>query len=418
MGFDSSCAEIVRMMQGFNKLVISTHCDVSNDVVTKSNSLVQFAPTSRAKSLSVLALLKRMQWDDVYIAALGQHDEDNFMKTQYEDLVSLLRNNDVKTKSSFVLLDDAPYATKRMLRLVMDNYLKKRVFIVIDGSIYGDYAVRLIDTMARFGLLQTGEYFVITLLDDYKTDGWMTSLTNNPFFHSIIYDGDTRCVTSSLYMEQWRSMGLVSFLPPMEHESRGWETFVDRIWESYATPPCPPLCPLYTKGIDKSVGYNAITYWKTIAIIYDATAFMLKQLGKGVRAGVDVSNGSDVQNLFRNQKFKSVTGKDIYLNSYGAAQHQYQYILPLQLSNKGIMTNTLSVVADFIPNGDEAYAYVLRNNSVGFQYINGKPPTGKPRCGFHGELCEESNDHGRYYIILGVVFSLLTFAAIIAFIRQ
>lgn len=51
--------------------------------------------------------------------------------------------------------------------------------------------------------------------------------------------------------------------------------------------------------------YDIIAYWKSIATVYDATAFTLKQLDYAADAGIDVFNGSALRDLFRNQKFQS-----------------------------------------------------------------------------------------------------------------
>jgi hypothetical protein len=66
-----------------------------------------------------------MQWEITYIAAIGTTNDD-FLSAQYDDLVSLLQNNNMKVDYSFVLLDASPFTDARILKLVMDNYINAR----------------------------------------------------------------------------------------------------------------------------------------------------------------------------------------------------------------------------------------------------------------------------------------------------
>ncbi len=66
-----------------------------------------------------------MQWEVIYVAAIGA-SYDDFLSIQYEDLVSLLQNNNMEINSSLVIVDAAPFSASRILKLVMDNYLSAR----------------------------------------------------------------------------------------------------------------------------------------------------------------------------------------------------------------------------------------------------------------------------------------------------
>ncbi len=66
-----------------------------------------------------------MQWEVIYVAGIGA-SYDDFLNTQYEDLVSLLQNNNMEVNYSLVILDAEPFSVTRILKLVMDNYLSAR----------------------------------------------------------------------------------------------------------------------------------------------------------------------------------------------------------------------------------------------------------------------------------------------------
>uniref|UniRef100_A0A914V749 guanylate cyclase n=1 Tax=Plectus sambesii TaxID=2011161 RepID=A0A914V749_9BILA len=423
MGFDNNCSQIIRTAQSFNTFAVSISCDYFPTDEPTHDSFLQFNPGLSAKIKALISFLKAMRWNNVVLISLIASDGADHLNERSMTLTTLQSNGINVADTAHIIDNVGQMQVRAMVKAVMNTYLKTRIYVLLDFTSMSALTKLLLDTMSRFGILETGEYFAIGIAQDTDIDSWYLSYPEM-YFGVPSYTSGLRSVPSMLFLEEWRSYAFIAEPPPVRDESQEWETFVQEIYEAYSDPPCPPLCSYSGKAF-ANVEYKYLSYWKTVARVYDAMLLISSEYDKASKKNIDLTNGTFIKQLMQDRSIKSITGRQILINEQGYAEIEQKLIVPREMPTCQTCTRLkkgLFSIARIIPGKNQQYAFQWLNDTTSgsyLQFIGGKAPLGSPKCGFKGELCSTKTSNSKFIIAGAVtIFTIAVIAIIIIVYKQ
>ncbi|XP_022091376.1 guanylate cyclase 32E-like [Acanthaster planci] len=366
-GPDQTCATEARIATAWNLPMISFLCaaeEVSDK--EKYGTFARTFPTNKQFSKSVVTLLNHFSWRVVSIVAadLPKHQS---AKASLEETF-LLHGINVMHSWDF----ESPYfgfvwptmKSARLADIIEQTYKTTRIYIFL-GEEYELQA--FMEDLDAKGLLDDGEYLVVTIFEDSfkpeKKDSFLTGgLFNKEGFQPK-------------RVKYFRSVLMLYYTSAM---NPNFENFQQQVMYYQQQPPFNMnyslLDNLHLKPI---IAENA-------ANLYDAVMLYAHALNSTLTAGDGIRNGSSLISHVVSRTYQSITGLGRTIDANGDANANVS-VFTIQKDENSTYGHIIAPVAIFQDYNDmQVYA---SHAKAKIDWVGGKPPLAEPKCGFFGKKC-------------------------------
>ncbi|KAJ1526714.1 hypothetical protein ONE63_008294 [Megalurothrips usitatus] len=372
IGPDDTCGPEALVAAAWNLPVISYNCaDARMSDKRVYHTFARTLPPASKVSKSVVALLRAFGWSSFVMVAGKQPAWSTGVRDAIEDLA---RTHDVAISDICEFSDYIPRHIEEMEAIVQKTYETTRVYVFVGEHVA---LVDFVKVLHRRGLLEKGEYVVISVDDEIYDPKSKHKIVQREYLDPFLRDGAA-----------WSAEDAVGFrsvlkLTPGHPRNPKFDDICKDIKEFSTS---PPFCVPYHRLI-----FNSISVPIHAAHLYDAVMIYARALTEVLRDGVDPRNGTAILEHIRGRPYQSVQGFDVLIDDNGDAEGNFSVVAALPDDGEGISMQPVGYFAYGHANDTQSalpeFRYFSTNRSRQIQWVSGSPPRAEPLCGFRGERC-------------------------------
>ncbi|MFH4976890.1 hypothetical protein AB6A40_003599 [Gnathostoma spinigerum] len=420
VGFDDSCTDLAALGSAFNILTIAVSCDAPiGDTVPSMPTFIQTKSTEKTRYFALAQLLVDFNWTNVAVVHLRSSRSDE--EIRLVNLLSALRARNIVCSVIKQNIASKPVVSFAgiLASIVLESAPSTRIYILLDDR--GDIVPMFMDTLYRFGLLQTGEYFVFALTaNEFLESVWLVSLGR--IYRSPTYKGNIRMVPDYVVAEQLRSYALFVDPPsPTRNENMEWTNFVERFTRLlHDSPSSSSFNGLsQTEDTDRYESNGNISYdtieWSSLVQAYDMGRMLVPTLSEIVEEGGDTKNGTFLALALRKKRFKSILNYWTNLDEEGVLRHRFFLLTPKSPLPKSYTANyreVFNIAASVYPGSHNQWISTIEDASK-LNLMRHGWPSSKLGCASGGGACPLSNKGNHESLHVGVLVIAFLTATII-----
>ncbi|XP_052127251.1 guanylate cyclase 32E-like, partial [Frankliniella occidentalis] len=394
IGPDDTCGPEALVAAAWNLPVISYNCaDARMSDKRVYHTFARTLPPASKVSKSVVALLRAFGWGTFVVVAGKQPAWSTGVKDAIEELA---RTHGFAISDICEFSDYIPRHIEEMESIVEKTYETTRVYVFVGEHVA---LVDFVKVLHRRGLLEKGEYVVISVDDEIYDPASKHKILQREYIDPFLRDG---AASNAEDAEGFRS---VLKLTPSHPRNPQFKHICEEI-KKFSTG--PPFCVPYHRRI-----FDSISVPIHAAHLYDAILIYARALTEILHRGEDPRNGSAILQHIRGRSYESVQGFDVLIDDNGDAEGNFSVVAALPDDEVRVSMQPVGYFVYNSANDTALPEFRYFDSSRQIQWVSGSPPRAEPLCGFHGERCTYRADW-RLSLPVAAVAVLLVVGAVFA----